>query len=97
MALPKSELFVAPGLRLEWQEDGGSWRVIAWRPHLSQGFSDRSELLRFVRWPASTPTGQLIRGWLDAQIAKHHGEAIAPVADPDADAQDPTSETRLII
>ena len=28
-------------------------------------FTDPDKLLKFVRWPKSTPTGQLLREWLD--------------------------------
>lgn len=66
----RAETFVAPGVRLEWQFDRwNGWRVHAWRPHVSRSFTDRQALLQFVRWPPKTPTGDLIRGWLDSLIA----------------------------
>lgn len=38
---------------------------ICWRPHTSELAADRKAVLRFARWPASTPTGQALREWLD--------------------------------
>ena len=31
----------------------------------SKLFTDPAKLLKFVRWPKSTPTGQALREWLD--------------------------------
>jgi hypothetical protein len=111
MAAP--ELFTAPGLRLQWQHDRwNGWRVIAWKPNASASFSEREALLKFIAWPASTPTGQLIRGWLDAQIeacAAPRGAGASPVAStalpgegaeesPAArDPSDPTHQCRMVI
>lgn len=68
--MAKTERFVAPGVWLEWHYDrGNGWRVHAWRPHASATFNERRGLLRFIAWPAKTPTGDLIRGWLDGLIA----------------------------
>jgi hypothetical protein len=67
--MSRKETFVAPGVRLEWQLDRwNGWRVTAWRPHVSQVFTDRKALLKFINWPPKTPTGDLIRGWIDGQI-----------------------------
>jgi hypothetical protein len=63
----KQDLFTAPGLYLLRQVDrwnGASY--IAWKPHVSQSFTDRRQLLRFIAWPAKTPTGDAIRAWLDS-------------------------------
>lgn len=66
----RAETFVAPGVRLEWQPDRwNGWRVNAWRPHASMTFTDRQALLGFLNLPPKTPTGDLIRGWLDSLIA----------------------------
>ena len=32
---------------------------------VAKSFTDAQELLAFIRWPKSTPTGQKIREWLD--------------------------------
>jgi hypothetical protein len=67
--MSRKETFVAPGLRLEWEHDRwNGWRVTAWRPHVSQVFTDRKTLLKFINWPPKTPTGDLIRGWIDGLI-----------------------------
>jgi hypothetical protein len=62
----KAERFSAPGLYVERQWDRWNGTTfIAWKPHVSQGFSDRKALLKFVAWPSKTPTGDRIREWLD--------------------------------
>ena len=37
-----------------------------WKPHTARAFCDeqRKEMLKFIAWPASTPTGAEIREWL---------------------------------
>lgn len=68
--MAKDDTFSAPGLRLQWSHDRyNGWRVAAWKPSASMVFTDRTSLLRFISWPIKTPTGDLIRGWLDAHIA----------------------------
>ena len=37
---------------------------ICWRPHVAQGLIDPKAVIRFARWPASTPTGKQLREWL---------------------------------
>lgn len=59
----KNNRFVAPGLFIERQKDG---TYIAWKPHVSVGCNGRKSLLRFIAWPAKTPTGDLIREWLNS-------------------------------
>lgn len=63
----KTDLFTAPGLRIErrWDRWNGA-DFVAWKPHVSQGFTTRKELLKFVAWPAKTPTGDRIREWLNS-------------------------------
>ncbi len=69
--MARTETFVAPGVRLEWQHDRwNGWRVNAWKPNVSMTFTDRKALLKFISWPTKTPTGDLIRGWIDGQIAQ---------------------------
>lgn len=36
----------------------------AWKPNTATSFTDVKELLKFVAWPRSTPTGVAIREWL---------------------------------
>ena len=64
----KTQLFQIPGaLRVEYQEprEGPSPIYVAWKPGVSQTFRERSPLLKFIQWPASTPTGRRFRDWLD--------------------------------
>ena len=64
----KTQLFEVPGaLRVEHQEprEGPSPIYVAWKPGVSQTFRERSPLLKFIQWPASTPTGRRFRDWLD--------------------------------
>ena len=61
----KTERFFAPGLWVERQRRKGEPVVyVAWQPSVSQGFSDTAELLRWLKWPAGTPTGDALRQWL---------------------------------
>ena len=56
--------FAKPGsIRIEWLPRDRYF--ICWRSHVSVMAADRREVLRFARWPASTPTGQALREWLD--------------------------------
>lgn len=86
--MSRKETFVAPGLRLEWEHDRwNGWRVTAWRPHVSQVFTDRKALLKFINWPPKTPTGDLIRGWIDGLIEQV--AAITPNTSAAAEALSP--------
>lgn len=64
----KAEQFRAPGVWVERQllREGPSPVFVAWKPHVSQMFYSRRSLLRFVAWPAKTPTGDALRAWLDS-------------------------------
>lgn len=44
-------------------EDGVRWYT-AWRPGTSRMFADQKDLLRWIKWPAKTPTGDALRDWL---------------------------------
>ena len=94
-----ADTFTAGGLRVERRHD--RWNGIsylAWRPHVSQLFTDTKELLRFIGWPRKTPTGEALREWLQA-------DTTAPVptpADPSPsgfgpDPDEPNHNTRTII
>jgi hypothetical protein len=64
--MARSEHFQAATLRIEAQRDGDQWSFTAWRPHVSQGFTDSRSLLRWAKWPIKTPTGDALRQWLAA-------------------------------
>lgn len=106
----KTDLFTAPGLYIQrrWDRWNGA-DFVAWKPHVSQGFSDRRSLLKFVAWPAKTPTGDRIREWLDSfvdhDLPSHDpqpglsAELLATGFGPEAhlDETDPNHNTRTII
>lgn len=82
----KTERFVTPGLRIEYQWDrwnGALW--LAWKPHVSMCFRDTKELIRFCAWPVKTPTGDLLRGWVrglvDQQPAIDAPQPAQPLSD----------------
>lgn len=41
---------------------------VVWRPETSVLAADRKAVLNAARWPASTPTGQALREWLNSHI-----------------------------
>ena len=65
----KPKTFHIPGALLIEQhtvKDGPSPYFVAWKPHTSQLFYDRRELMRWIKWPKGTPTRDLIDEFLDA-------------------------------
>ena len=62
----KAERFKAPGVWVERQQRKGEPVVyVGWKPHTSQGFTQPRDLLRWLKWPAGTPTGDALRQWLE--------------------------------
>jgi hypothetical protein len=61
----KADTFTAPGLVVtrQWNRWNGAL-FIAWKPSVSMAFRERKALLKFVAWPAKTPTGDRFREWL---------------------------------
>ena len=67
-------------------------------------FTDTKALLKFVRWPKGTPTGQALRDWLASFEQKE--EAPTPKLDmakiktegfgPEAHDDDPTANTKMV-
>ena len=66
--------------------------------------SERSPLLKFIQWPASTPTGRRFRDWLDelqqapsrpaeVDMKRIKAEGFGPEAHQD---DDPTAATKMI-
>lgn len=45
---------------------GPSPIYLCWRPNLSVFALDIKAVVRFAKWPASTPTGAALREWLNA-------------------------------
>ena len=67
----KRAQFCKPGsLIIEYQEhrEGPSPVFVAWKPHTAASFTDRSSLLKFCAWPASTPTGKELRDWISSVL-----------------------------
>tara|TARA_Y100000817_G_C16777064_1_gene508820 strand:- start:451 stop:765 length:315 start_codon:yes stop_codon:yes gene_type:complete len=70
----------------------------------SKLFADQKTLLKFVKWPASTPTGQALRDWLASFDQKP--DAATPELDmaviknegfgPGAHDDDPTANTKMV-
>lgn len=104
----KPQVFNGPhrSLSISWQPRDAYF--ICWRPDVSVFCRTRKEVLRFAKWPASTPTGQALREWLDElQVAAAPAaegltpELLATGFGPEAHGeesdQDPTANTRTII
>ncbi|BAQ94471.1 hypothetical protein HOQ57_gp01 [uncultured phage_MedDCM-OCT-S39-C11] len=101
----KTQLFEVPGsLRVERQEprEGPTPIYVAWKPGTSQTFRERSPLLKFIAWPASTPTGRRFRDWLDelqqapsrpseVDMARIKAEGFGPEAH-----EEPNDNTKMI-
>ena len=85
--------------------EGPSVVYICKTGYTSKSFTDTKQLLAFIRWPKSTPTGTAIREWLASFDNKQ--EAPAPETDlakrikaegfgPEAHDDDPTANTKMI-
>ena len=63
----KAERFCAGSLFIErvQMREGPPVVYICKSGVVAKSFTDAQELLAFIRWPKSTPTGQKIREWLD--------------------------------
>lgn len=64
----KPDRFTAPGLWVETNRDWDGRYWVAWIPHVSRGFSDSKQLLRWVKWPTKTPTGDALRAWIAERL-----------------------------
>ena len=102
----KSERFTAGSLFIERtrMREGPPVVYICKSGYTSKSFTDTNQLLAFIRWPKSTPTGTAIRDWLASFEQKQ--EAPAPELDmskikaegfgPEAHDDDPTANTKMI-
>jgi len=79
--------FVVPGAlkikRVKFSGYGGFY-YLAWQPLMSCICKDSKQLLKFCKWPASTPTGKRLREWI-AEVV------------PEAAEVEPTADTKTII
>jgi hypothetical protein len=81
----KADTFTAPGLLVTRQWDRWNGPLfIAWKPSVSMAFRERKALLKFVAWPAKTPTGDRFREWL----ASFEQQAPEPAPDASELSQD---------
>ena len=46
-------------------KEGPSPQFVVWTKGSSMLFTNKTEALKFIKWPKSTPTGLLIREWFD--------------------------------
>lgn len=88
----KPETFSIPGslyIERSLRKEGPSPVYVAWVPNSSRMFYETAPLLKFCKWPKSTPSGQALREWL-AQFEQAKEKA------PDVD-QEPNANTKTII
>ena len=102
----KSERFVAGQLWIERQKnrEGPPISYTVLKGFSSMGFTNKKEVLKFIRWPKGTPTGDAVREWLAG--FDDSTEAAAPALDmnqvakegfgPEAHEEDPTAETKMV-
>jgi len=62
----------------------GGFYYLAWQPLMSCICKDSKQLLKFCKWPVSTPTGKRLREWI-AEVV------------PEAAEVEPTADTKTII
>ena len=46
-------------------KEGPSPQFVVWTKGSSMLFTNKTDALKFIKWPKSTPTGLLIREWFD--------------------------------
>ena len=103
----KSERFTA-GKEL-WIErnrhrEGPPVVYIVYKSNSSRPFTNHKDIIRWVKWPKGTPTGDALRQWLASFEQKP--EAAAPELDmakiktegfgPEAHDDDPTANTKMV-
>ena len=102
----KSERFVAGQLWIERnrRREGPEITYTVLSGNSSRLFTDHKMILRHVKWPKGTPTGDLLREWLasfeqepkapapELDMAKVKAEGFGPEAHDD----DPTANTKMV-
>ena len=85
----KSQRFTAGELWIERtkQREGVPFVYTCLSGKTSRLFTDPKALLKFVRWPKGTPTGEALREWLASFEQK-------PL--PDVSETDPTANTKMV-
>jgi len=102
----QSERFVAGQLWIERKKnrEGPPISYTVMKGFSSMGFTDQKEVLKFIRWPKGTPTGDSVREWLAS--FDDSTEVPAPRLDmgqiakegfgPEAHDEDPTAKTKMV-
>ena len=104
----KPDYFTASGLYIERRRnrEGPPVTYTIWKPNTSRIFTDTKAALKFIAWPASTPTGTAIREWFDSFKPKDAKATLLPRPQkrinaegfgPEAHDTDPTANTKTII
>ena len=85
--------------------EGPPVNFVVWTGNSSRVFQDKKQALKFIQWPKSTPTGQLIREWFDQfdedgtlpelDMEKIRKEGFGPEAH--LDGEDPTAQTKMVV
>ena len=104
----KRSRFHVPGsviVERSLRREGPSPVFVAWKPRTSRLFYERKSLLKFCAWPASTPTGQELRQWLDSfeeaeavpeiDLVRIEKEGFGPEAHG-LDESDPNHNTKMV-
>lgn len=66
--MPESTFTAGAGLYIEHRtnrKEGPKAYYVVRSCHSSMLFTDKTALLKWVKWPKSTPSGVLLREWLD--------------------------------
>jgi len=85
----KSDRFIAGQLWINRskQREGPPYVFTCLSGDTSRLFTDRKALLKFVKWPSKTPTGDALREWLASFEQK-------PLSD--VPETEPTADTKMI-
>jgi len=90
----KPDYFTAGGLWIERRrnKEGPPVTYTVWKPNTSRIFTDVKKAIKFAAYPASTPTGQMLREWFKSFELKN-----TPPPEPEQATEDPTTNTKTII
>ena len=102
----KSERFVAGQLWIERKKnrEGPPVSYVVLKGFSSMAFTEAKAVLKFIRWPKGTPTGDAVREWLAS--FDDSSESLAPAVEmaqvakegfgPEAHDEDPTAQTKMV-
>lgn len=97
-----SECFERRGVWVNTDRDWNGRYYVAWQPEKSAIFRDSKELLRWLKWPPKTPTGDALREWIkrletDDEANRKRPRPVTPLPPTALDDSDPNHNTRTII